>query len=452
MDAVSAPGRAVVIGTGAAGTAAARTLALHGWEVTAIDRGRVGGTCLWYGCMPKKALYHSARLLRTAVRGEMAGLTGSPGIDWQTALAWKWHSQETYAGDQEATFTDRGIRLVSGDARFVAPDRIEVDGEALAFDHAVVATGSAPVMPELPGIGLADTSVDALGYPEIPATLLVVGGGFVGIELATVFASLGTKVTVLTAATRMLEMLDEEVAAVPLRRLERMGVALHTGCRLKALSGERGRIEARVTDADSGESTGVWERVLMAVGRAPALDGLALDSAGVGEDGTGRPVLDEAWCSTNPRVWFAGDAAGRVMQTPAANYLGRTVAGSIASGRPEPVDTALVPSCLFTTPQVAQVGLSELEAHALGIETEVSRVGFEYSGAAVIEDERDGMVKLVFRAEDDRLIGAHIAAPTASDLIYAMALAMRHDATRTSLRQVVGIHPAYCEMLHRASF
>ena len=448
--------RVVVIGSGAAGTAAARTLKLAGWDVTVADPGRIGGTCLWYGCMPKKALYNAARAYRTAARAEMFGLTGLPGFDWQSVLAWKWHAQETYAGDQAAGFADRGIRLIAGEARFVAPDEIEIaaTGERLGFDHAVVATGSAPVMPSITGIELADTSTDALGYPAPPATLLVVGGGFIGIELATVYASFGTKVTVVTSGSRALEMLDEEIASVALARLERMGVALHTSCRLTGLSGVPGAIDATVTGADGSPLAGNWERVLMAVGRRTAHNSLELDAAGVQMDGSGRPVLDDALCSTNPRVWFAGDAAGGMMQTPAANYMGRTVASSIASGSPVAVDTSVIPTCLFTTPQIAQVGLTEVQAHAAGLEVDVSRVDFDYSGAAVIEDERDGMVKFVFAADDGdgRLLGAHIAGPTASDLVYAMALAIRHGATRDSLRDTVGIHPAYCEMLHRAAF
>jgi hypothetical protein len=202
MEHVTAKGRIVVIGSGAAGTGAARTLAAAGWDVTVAERDRVGGTCLWRGCMPKKALYNAARARRNAERAEMFGLEGATGFDWQSVLAWKWHSQETYAGDQEAGFADRGIRLVKGHARFVSPDAIEIDGVHLPFDHAVVAAGSRPVMPPITGIELADTSTGALSYSDPPASLLVVGGGFIGVELATVFASFGSEVTVITAGVR----------------------------------------------------------------------------------------------------------------------------------------------------------------------------------------------------------------------------------------------------------
>lgn len=448
---MSAKGKIVVIGSGAAGTGAARTLAAAGWDTTVVERDRVGGTCLWRGCMPKKALYNSARARRNADRAEMFGLEGARGFDWQSVLAWKWHSQETYAGDQEAGFTDRGIRLVKDDARFVSPDAVEVAGERMSFDHAIIATGSRPVIPPITGIELADTSTGALGYPEPPSSLLVVGGGFIGLEFGAIYASFGTEVTIITSAVRPLEMLDEEISAIPLRRLERLGVAFHTSCRLKSLSGSPGAVTARFSDAAGASHERTWERVLVAVGRKPSVDDLDLAAAGVEVDGRGGIVLDTSHRTTNPRVWVAGDAAGGMMQTPIANYQGRTVAASIDSGAATELDDSMVPTCLFTTPQVAQVGLTETQAHASGIEISIGRASFEFLGAAVIEDERDGLVKLLFAEDDGRLVGAHIAGPAASDLIYAAAVAMRCGATRDTLRATIGIHPAFCEALNWAA-
>ena len=448
---MSETGHVVVIGTGAAGTAAARTLSAAGWKVTAIERDRVGGTCLWYGCMPKKALYHAARTRRAGSRAEMFGIDSPGGFDWQSVLGWKWHSQETYAGDQEAGLAERGITLVRGDACFVAEDAIEVAGERIGFDRAVIATGSVPTLPPVDGIELADTSNDALGYPEPPRSLLVVGGGFIGIELGTVYASFGTEVTVITSADRLLEMLDEEVAEVAVRRLARMGVTFHTSCRLGELDGEPGSVQASFSDGAGNGHTGTWERVLVATGRRPALSGLELAAAGVETDDRGLPVLDDSLRTTNERIWFAGDAAGRMMQTPAASYMGRTVGTSIVSGTPASVDTSLIPTCLFTTPQIAQVGLTEAAALQAGTGVEIGRAPFEFLGAAGIEEERDGTVKLIFSASDGRLVGAHIAGPTASDRVYAMSVAMRSGATRDTLRATVGIHPAYCEALNWAA-
>ncbi len=445
-------GRVVVIGSGTAGLAAARSLVSAKWDVTTIERDRVGGTCLWYGCMPKKALYNAARARRGAERAEMFGLTPAEEYDWQSVLAWKWHAQETYAGDQEANATERGIRVVRGDARFTDIERITVDGTTLPFDHAVIATGSRPVLPPVPGIELADTSIDALSYPEVPATMLVVGGGYIGMELAAVYAAFGTEITLVTSGARPLSNLDPDTSAVAVTRLARTGATICTRCRLTELGGTPGALAATFTDAEGRSHSGTWERVLVATGRAPGVDGLALDVAGVEVDSGGRIVHDGYLRTTNPAVWVAGDAAGGMMQTPVANYEGQTVAASIDSGSPRMPDYSAVPTCVFTTPQLGQAGITEAEARRQGIAVDVHTQAFEFLGAAIIEDERDGFVKLIFAEDDGRLLGAHIAGPTASDLAYAMSIAIRHGATRETLQGTIGIHPAYNEALNWAAW
>lgn len=450
----SLAGSVVVIGSGAAGTSAARALASSGFDVTVIERGKVGGTCLWRGCMPKKALCVAARAQRERIRSEQFGLGGcATSFDWPMVLAWKWHAQETYAGDQETGFRERGIKLLKGTARFTSPDIIDVDGvEPLHPDHVVIATGSRPVLPPLDGIGLADTSDDAIGYPEPPASLLIVGGGYIAMEFAAIYASFGTAVSVVTRGLRVLMTLDGETAGIARLHLAQLGGVIHTGCKVTALSGQRGAILAEYTDEHGTARSGTYERVLVAAGRVPALTDLELDAGGIQTDGRGHIVTDRFLRTTNPKVWVAGDVAGGMMQTPVATYEGRTVAASIASGVPVAVDCTAVPTTVFTSPQLAQVGLTEQAAREAGIEFRVGRMSFEYLGAAVADDTRDGLVKLLFAAEDDRLIGAHIAGPNAAELIYAMAVAMRHGATASSLRETIGIHPAYNEALTWAAF
>jgi pyruvate/2-oxoglutarate dehydrogenase complex dihydrolipoamide dehydrogenase (E3) component len=443
----------VVIGTGAAGTASARALASAGFDVTVIERSKVGGTCLWHGCMPKKALYTAAAARRERVRSEQFGLsTCDPAFDWHSVLAWKWHVQETYAGDQEEGFRSRGIRLVKGSARFTSPDTIEVEGQTLQPDHVIIATGSRPSLPPIDGIGLSDTSDDAIGFSEPPATLLIVGGGFIGMEFAAIYASFGTRITLVTNAERVLDMLDPEVAAIASHHLEQLGVEIHPGCRMGALSGTRGAVNASFTDLGGVTHSGTYERVLVATGRAPALADLDCEAAGIETDRRGHVVLDRFLRTTNPRVWVVGDAGGGMMQTPVAAYEGRTVAESIASGRPVAPDCSLIPTAVFTSPQIAQVGMTEESARAADVPYRVARIPFEYLGAAVAEDVRDGLVKLLFAEEDDRLLGAHIAGYGASDLVYAMAVALRHGGTSTSLRETIAIHPAFHESLNWASY
>jgi len=450
---VTEKGRVIVLGSGAAGSGAARLLAANGWDVTVVERGKVGGTCLWHGCMPKKSLYTSARGLRDAVEVDDFGISPSDGsFDWQTVLSWKWHAQETYAGDQEDILAERGIRLVKGSARFVAEDAVVIGDDRYEFDHAVIATGSHAVTPPIPGIELADTSETALGYLEVPSSLLVVGGGFIGLEFAGIFASFGSEVTVVTSGERPLEMVDSDVAAVALRHLERLGVEFYSECRMQELSGSPGSVEAQFIDSAGTLHNSVHERVLMAVGRTPAITDLDVAVAGIEVDERGRVVHDSYLRTTNPRVWIAGDAAGGMMHTPVASYEGRIVGESIDSGQPAAPDCHAIPSTVFTIPPLAQVGISEQEAQAKGLDVRVAKSTFEFSGAAIIENQRDGLVKYVFAAEDGRLLGAQIAGFTAADLIYGPALALKLGAHDTDLQDALGIHPAYSEVLNWAAY
>ena len=450
---MSGRGSVLVIGSGAAGSGAARKLAGAGWDVTVAERGKVGGTCLWSGCIPKKALYNTARSMRDVLASEQFGIEcGEPSVDWQSVLAWKWHAQETYAGDQEGIMVDRGIRLLKAGARFTSPKQVEVGGEMLTPDHVVLATGSAPVLPPIEGIDLADTSEQALHYTEPPESLLIVGGGYIGMEFAGIYASFGTKVTVVEAGDRVLPASDADAAAVVARHLAHLGVEFFYGCRIERLSGETGNISGTFKETASGEThTDQYHRVLMATGRRPVYDGLELETAGIELDNRGRLVIDKYLRTTNPNIWAAGDAAGGMMQTPVAHYEGTVVAESIDSGEPrEPVCTT-VPTTVFTVPQLAQVGLTEDQAKAANIPYRISQTTFEYLGAAVIEDDRDGLVKYLFAKEDDRLLGAHIAGPAADAMIYAAALGIKIGATSEDLRCVSGIHPGYSEALNWAA-
>ncbi len=444
---MASAGTVFIIGAGSSGTACARTLAAAGWDVTIAERDRVGGACLWRGCVPKKALYTTARMAREIEEVRNRGtFDGEFDADWQGALAWKWHSQETYAGDQEGALAERGIRLLkSNDTRFVSAHEIESGGERFTPDHIVIATGSIPLVPALPGIEFADTSEEALRYHEVPRSFLVVGGGFVGTELGTIYASFGSDVTIVTHASRLLDMLDEDIAEIASRRLLRRGVTIRTGSTVLALTRSGDGISAHLRSDAAKEVLGPFERVLFAIGRVPAVDGLDLEAASIEQDERGHLVLDGYLRTTNPRVWAVGDAAGGMMQTPVANMEGHTVARSIAGGQPLGVDTSAAPMTAFTSPQLAQAGLTTEAAERLGIRVRVTIQPFEYLAAAIIDEERDGLVKLVFEEESGRLVGGAVAAPSASDLIYSIVVGMAGRVTQEQLAGTVAVHPAFSE-------
>ncbi len=451
---MSDKGHVFIIGAGSAGKSAGRALAGSGWRVTMAENDRAGGTCIWRGCMPKRALHHSAMAYRDVSRAESFGvLADNVRFDWQSVLAWKWHAQETYAGDQESVIAESGVELVTEAARFVSPDEVEARGETYRPDAVIIATGSVPSLPPVEGVEHADTSDDALRYPELPRSLAIVGAGYVAMEFAAVFASFGCEVTMLARSDTFLGREDPEIAAVVLRALEAEGVRLVTGASLAGFAVAEGGVKTHVTAKD-GSSSGeiLTERVLLATGRRPALDGLELERGGIELGDRGKLRLDSALRTTNPRVWAAGDAAGGLMHTPVAGYEGRVVAASIDSGTAVEPDYSAVPSVVFTLPTIARVGLTEAEAHAKGIACSVHRQTFEYSGAAIIDDERDGLVKLVFAEDDGRLLGGQIAGPPAPDLVYALAVAVRKGATADDLKDTLGIHPAYSELVNWAAW
>jgi len=443
---------AIIIGSGAAGSACARALADAGWQVTVVDRAKIGGTCLWRGCIPKKALATTAGAVRdAALRFQQFGVDASPSLDWDGALAWKWHAQETYAGDQRATLEHLGVEVISSDARFVSETEVELEGGRRTADAFVIATGASPVLPEIPGADLLDTSDDALRYPHVPKTMLVIGGGFIALELAAIYASVGTRVGMLVRGSQLMDAVDADIAEIAVRRLGALGVTIATGTNVVAVEGEAGDIHVTTRDQSGIERVLHAERVLSATGRAPALADLSPAGAGI-ELSDGNLVLDGALRTTNPRVWAAGDAAGLSMHTPVANLMGRTVASSLVSGSPVELDLRFAPFAVFTTPQIAQVGLTEEAARATGAEVAIGTREFSTLGAGVVADERDGLVKLVFDAGTGRLLGGSIAGPTASDLIYSVELALRAGMTAEDLRASVAIHPAFCEALANAAW
>jgi glutathione reductase (NADPH) len=440
----------LVIGAGTTGTYVARTAARAGLAVTVVDHAeRIGGNCLWHGCVPKKALYVAAQTrleARAAARMGFSG--GAPDVDWTRLMTWRLEAQNAYAGDQEGILRDLGVDVVHATARFVSPDTVQAGERLLTGKRIVVSTGSHPVMPDLPGIELADTSDDALHYPERPASLAIVGGGYIAMEFAGIYAAFDTEVTVLVRGEDVLTGFDPEAAALAREGLEGLGVTFSTGAGVEAIEQRgldlavrlRGRPELTVT------------RVLAATGRRANLESLDLAAGDIEVDERGRPELDETLRSVgNPRVWIGGDAAGGLELTPVANAEGEVIAKSVVAGEPTRPDLAAMPSACFTVPEVARVGLGEAELAAQGRPYQVARGDFGSVAAAIIAGRRGGLVKLL-GDEDGRLAGAHLAGPHASELIYSFAVALRAGAHVSDITAARAIHPTLAEALNWASY
>lgn len=432
---------AFIIGAGTAGTKAARALARAGRQVVIAEPARLGGSCVWYGCIPKKALFDAARAWRRVAKtGRLGILAEAPRLDWQHLLVWQRQVQETYSGDPEGAFRDLGIEVVKAPARFVAPGALEAGGRRLEPGHVLVATGSRPVVPDLPGAELFDTTDEALFYQDLPRSLLIVGGGYVAIEMAAVYASFGTEVTLAVRGDRVLKDYDQDVAGLITEGLADLGVDVRFGTSVTELRGQAGTVAARL-EGDTGQTL-VVQHVLAATGRRANLDGLDLEAAGLAVGDDGRPLLDEDLRSiTDQRVWFAGDAVDGPMSTPIAGLEGDRAAAAMLGDVPRPLGLDLVPRACFGVPEAAKVGASEQDLASERRPYAVGRGDFDDVAEAIIRAERRGFVKLL-TTPGGRLLGAQVVASGASELIHALTIAIRAGVTASELARSAAVHPS----------
>jgi pyruvate/2-oxoglutarate dehydrogenase complex dihydrolipoamide dehydrogenase (E3) component len=452
----------VVIGGGTAGLVTAAGSAGIGARVALVERERLGGECLWTGCVPSKALIAAARSAAESRGAERYGIRSAQvEADFGAALRWVRDAQQRIAPhDSPERFRGLGVDVIQGEARFTGARALSVDGRALSAKRIVLATGSAPAVPPIPG--LADvpylTNETIFSLTERPATLLVLGGGPIGLELAQAFTRLGSTVHVLEAAPRLLPREDHELAELLGQRLDAEGVRLHLG--MTATRVERGPSGRgiRVTAASSDDGphgsrealTLEGDALLVATGRTPRLDGLELARAGV-EAGKGGITVDEGLRTTAEGVWAAGDCVGPLRFTHVADYQARLVIRNAFFPFRSRADYSVVPWVTFTDPELAHVGLTEEEArerHGDGVR--VWRRPFADVDRAITDGETAGLVKLV-TTHRGRILGGHILGHGAGNMIGEITLAMKHGVSAQALGNTIHPYPTYPEAIRQAA-
>lgn len=434
----------VVVGAGPGGEAAAKRAAACGARVTLVEKNRWGGLCLNWGCIPSKALLEGARLAH-AVRA-----AGGTAPNWAALQKKKNNLVDGLRSSLEQNIRRLGVRFIQGEASFddaaTLRVRSESGEETLAFDAAVLATGSAPVFPP-PFDSARDRLLDserALGLERVPDRLLVVGGGAVGCEFAGLFQDMGTRVTLVEKTDQLLPGEDPGVVRVLNDAFERAGVGVRTGMTVEALAARSPGWSARLS---SGEIVDA-DDVLVCVGRRPALDGLGLDRAGVTVDG-GRVRVDETLQTTNPRVYAVGDVNGLSLLAHAAATQGETAVDAVFGDR-RPYRNDRVPRCLYTRPEVASVGEWAHAARASGRDVKTQRFFFKASARALASDDGEGFLQIVSEKNGGRILGAQMVGPHVTELIHLVSVALEGGLTTDRLRRVIFAHPTLAEGVREA--
>ncbi len=427
----------IIIGAGPGGYELAAMLSRQSHDVTLVERDRLGGTCLNRGCIPTKVMAHAASLTRSAAAASDYGIGLTvTGVDFSALRKRRDEIVDTLR--QNVGMLLSGVNVVIGDARFVAPMTVEVNGESMTADRIVIATGSSAASLPVPGASEAVSSDGLLSLEAVPDSLAIIGGGVIGLEFASIFSALGSRVTVIEYFKEVLPQFDKDVAKRLRMSMTAAGVTFVTGAEVTAI--EPGAVRYR-----SGTKEGVVEASVtaMAVGRRPNLpDGLEV--AGVETDRGAITVDPRTMRTSAPGIYAIGDVNGICMLAHAASAQARIVAG-------EDVVASVVPSVVFTSPEASMVGMTEQQCKEAGIACRTAKVPFRGNGKAVTIGETDGMVKLIAEAETGNILGCQIVGPHAADLIEEVAVAMANGLTAAALTRTIHPHPTLCEAIQAAA-
>lgn len=442
-----------VIGGGTAGLVSSAVSAGIGAKTALIEQHRLGGECLWTGCVPSKAIIRSASVLHTLRRAAEFGIDAQGGRADFGRVMERVHAiiRAIEPHDSPERFRAMGVDVVEGRARFLSPEEAEVGSRRVRAKRWILATGSRTAVPPIPGLEEAGylTHESLWELRALPESLVVLGAGPIGLEMAQAFARLGSTVTVVESAGRILEREDPEIAAVLARRLEREGICLLLGARATAVRMDAGARVVTVSTA-SGDAELRASEVLVATGRRPNVEEMGLEAVGV-EVGENGVSVDGSLRTSAHNVWAAGDVVGPYRFTHVADYQARIAAPNALFPLRRKVDYRVVPWCTYTDPEVARVGLTEAEARERwGDAASVYRYAHDSLDRALCDGEPDGLTKLVLDPKG-RLAGAHVVGPRAGETIHEAVLAVRHRLKLSDLSGMIHVYPTYPESLKRAA-
>lgn len=448
-----------VIGAGPGGYAAAFLAADLGMDVVLIDPNKnPGGVCLYRGCIPSKTYLNAVRVMHEAAESEKWGVQFSkPRVDINKLRSWKNTVVTRLTDGLGRLSAQRKIHCIQGLARFISAHELAVrteTGEAMVctFKHAIVATGSVPVKPD--GLWLDSPNIidskGALELDDIPKQLLVVGGGYIGLELGSVYASLGSRVTVAEITPNLLPGVDKDLVTPLKRRLMSMFDTIALNTRAHDFEVKKNGVRVTLTGPDSEPGTRLFNKVLVAVGRRPNSANVGLADAGIETDDKGFIQVDAQCRTLIPHIFAIGDVAGEPMLAHKASHQGR-VAVEVISGKKTAFEPAAIPAVVFTDPEIAWAGLTEKEAREKGIDFQVTRFPWAASGRAIAIDRTDGLTKLIVQTGTERILGLGIVGHGASEMIAEGVLAIEMGANATDISLSIHPHPTLTETVMEAA-
>ncbi|AXR79674.1 Pyruvate/2-oxoglutarate dehydrogenase complex, dihydrolipoamide dehydrogenase (E3) component [Natrarchaeobaculum sulfurireducens] len=453
----------VVIGAGPGGYVAAIRAGQLDLDVTLVEKAAYGGTCLNHGCIPSKALITATDVAHEARHAEELGIHADPAIDMAGMVGWKDGVVDQLTSGVEKLCKANQVNLLEGTATFAGENTVRIShsgegqgSETLEFEHAIIATGSRPI--EIPNFSFDDEPVlnsrQALALESIPDSLVIVGAGYIGMELATVFAKLGTDVTVVEMLESILPGYDDDLKRPVKQRANDLGIDFEFGYTAAKWHehGDGIRVVAEPADrTEADESLDLdAETVLVAVGREPVSDTLDLEAVGVETDERGFIKTDSRARTNVDHVFAVGDVAGEPMLAHKGSAEGQ-VAAEVIAGEPAALDHQAIPAVVFTDPEIATVGMTEREAEDAGFETAVGQFPFRASGRALTTGDTDGFVKIVADEDEGYVLGASIVGPEASELIAELGLAVELGATLEDVASTIHAHPTLAESVMEAA-
>jgi dihydrolipoamide dehydrogenase len=449
----------LVVGGGPGGYVAAIRAAQLGVDTTLVERDAYGGTCLNYGCIPSKALISGADLAHRAGQAEDMGIYADPAVDMAGMVEWKDGVVTRLTRGVESLANSAGVELIEGEATFTGKHEARIahggegqGSESIEFEHVIVATGSRPM--QVPGFEFDGEAIlsskDALALESLPERLLVVGAGYIGMELSTVFQKLGCEVTIVEMLDEALPGYEDDIAELVRERAEALGVDFYFGEAADSWEESGEDVVVHTKDADGELTRFDADKVLVAVGREAVIDGLGLDELGTEPTDEGVLETDEQARTDQSHVFAVGDVAGEPMLAHKAMTEGEVAAEAIA-GEPAAMDQQAIPAAVFTEPEIGTVGMTESDAETAGFDPVVGQMPMRANGRALTVDAKEGFVRLVADDQTGFVLGAQIVGPEASELIAEVGLAIEMGATLEDLGSTIHTHPTLSEAVHEAA-